>query len=315
MKKIIFLLSISLFAAVAAASAGQSDGITAKVNDIIILKSEVDEAVEALELQLEAAERKIDTKEAREKILESLVEQRLVISTANQEGVAVSPEAVGDKVNEFIENLRSRFPDQKAFEEALAAEGLNYQDFTLKIRSQVKDNLLFSKVKQKKQQEFIADVDVSENEIKKFYSDNREEFKINDEVKLENIYFDTFADENIIKAAVERIKAGAGFSEVRKDMEKIHGAKGGELGWVETSEMDASIRRAMGIPRKNKIVGPVKTDTGYHIFRVIDHEKGEVPEFETVKDKVRVILIEQKVEKLWEKWLKETKESAYIKYM
>ncbi len=295
------------------------DRIIAKVNSDVILESEVVEAVDALAVQSELAGKKADRKDLRNKVIQGLVDQKIVITMAKDENIAVSLEAVADKTSEFVDNLRKKFPDEAAFEEALRREGMSYSDFRFKIDAQVRDSLVFSKVKQKKQQEFVAKAPVSDDEIKAYYDKNGDEFKVNDEMNLNQIYLSADETEGgAAQAAADisrRLKGGEPFDAVASSVKSKSGISVNELGWVDTTQMDASIRRALSSPKKGKTAGPVETQGAYHFFKIVNYKEGKKAPLEDIKDKVRMRIMENKVESMWEDWVKLIKGKAFIKYM
>ena len=285
MKRIFGLFLV--FMAVSAAAAANADRILVKVNDELILESEVEEAVDALSTQLVAAGRAQAKKKLRDEVIKNLVEQKLIIATARQENVAVSDEAVADRANEYINALRARFGSEAEFEEALLKEGMTYPDFRIKIDSQVRNNLIFTKVKQKKQQEFIARAAVADREIERYYNENKDEFKVNDEMNLLQLYVDRSKNTEEPKTIAERIKA-EGFEKTAEAVSAGDGIRYVDLGWVDTAQMSRGIRNALANPKKGAVVGPVQTDDAWHIFKIIDFRKGTVRELADVRERVRV---------------------------
>jgi len=326
MKKTIITVFCVLFAAALFAAEGQTDKILVKVNDEIILQSELDEAVEMAEAQAKLAGKPFDEAEFRKPALENMVDQKLIITMAKDESVAVSDEAVADKVNEFIDGLRAKFQTEDAFEDALQKEGLSYTDFRIKIEAQVHDSLIFSKVKQKKQQDFIAKAAVSDAELKDYFDKNRDAFKVNDQMKLTQIYMASGEVEtkDLAKYAddvLAKIKAG-GFESVEAELKGKKGVSINDLGWVQTDTLSKIIRDALKDPKKGKVSDVIETppssasdEGGYQIIKINDYKSGQVPDFADVKEKVRVKIIEEKVDEMWNDWVDNAKKKAYISYM
>lgn len=325
MKKAIILTAFFMIAA-AGLFAQQSDKILVKVNDGLILASEIDEAVEMASAQSKIAGKPFDAEDFKKMILKNLVEQKLIITMAKDENVVVSEEAVADKVNEFLEGLRSRFQSEEAFEDALVKEGLSYTDFRIKIEAQVRDNLIYSKVKQKKQQEFISKAAVGDPEIQAYFDKNKDAFKVDDQMNLSQIYFtkgqvDTTDLKKYVTDMAVRIKT-EGFEKIMVELTGKKGIAAAELGWVDTSSMDSRIRIALKNPKKGKVIEPIESPAtdqgdagGFQIIKIIDYKGGKAPLLADVKEKVRVKIIEEKVDKLWMEWIDNVKAKAYIKYM
>lgn len=298
----------------------QADRIYVKVNDEIILESEINETVELLAAQMKISGKSFDLKKLEKEVINNLINQKLIITMAKNENIIISEEAVADRVNEFIDSLRKRFSSESEFEEALAREGLQYTDFRLKIEAQVRDNLVFTKVKQKKQQEFISKSAVSDEEIEDFYAKNKSQFKINDEINIKSLFFDKNNDEikdlkKYTDDLFNTIISGKGFEKTADELKSVAGVKILDLGWVDTTQLDRNIRNAVSGLKKNSITKPVETEDGYHILKVVDLKKGQLQPLKEIKEKVRIKIIEEKVEKMWDEWLVKIKKFAYIKYM
>lgn len=318
MKK--FFLILFLFPLIFPVYSKQMDRIYIKVNDEIILESEINETVDLLAAQMKLSGKSVDINKLKKDVINNLVDQKLIITMAKNENISISEEAVADRVNEFIDSLRKRFSSEAEFEEALLKEGLSYSDFRMKIEGQVRDNLVFTKVRQKKQQDFISKSAVSDEEIENFYKNNKSQFKINDEVNLKNLFFEKNNDEikdlkKYTNDLYNTIISGKSFEKVADELKSANGVKVIDLGWVDTTHLDKNIRAAVSGLKKNAITKPVETEDGYHILKVVDLKKGQLQPLSEVKEKVRIKIIEEKVEKMWNEWLVKIKKDAYIKYM
>ena len=316
MKKICFLI-LTVFLIAGFLKAQFSDKILVKVNDEIILQSELDETVELIKTQYKMLGKNYNESELNSKTLNEMIEQKLIITMARDEKIEVSDDAVNDRVNEFIDSLRNKFSSEEEFESALLKEGISYPDFRLKLESQVRDKLIYDKVKQKKQQEFISKAAVSDEDIRKYYEENKETFKINDEMNLAQIFFDKSKGSPVelkkkAEETVKKLLAGEDFNNLLKTLSQEDGVNGGVLGWVDTTQMDKKIRTALSNAKKGKIVGPVETEDGFHILKIIDLKKGKIQELSEIKEKIRVKIIEGKIEKMWKEWIDKVRQQAYI---
>jgi len=318
MKRIFLFMFVFLIFFIAYSK--QVDRIYVKVNNEIILESEINETVDLLATQLKMSGKSVDLNKLKKDVIENMIDQKLIITMAKNENINISDEAIADKVNEFIDSLRKRFGSEAEFEEALSKEGLNYSDFRMKIESQARDNLIFSKVKQKKQQDFISKSSVSDEEIENYYNKNNDQFKVNDEVNLKQIYFDKSNNEigdlkKFTNDLYSSIISGKSFEKAVEDLKSTKGVKVVDLGWVDTTQIDKNIKDAIKGLKKNAITKPVETEDGYHILKIVDVKKGKVQPLSEIKEKVRIKIIEEKVEKMWDEWLSKIKKDAYIKYM
>lgn len=316
MKKI-FFLALTIFFMIGFLYAEFSDRILVKVNDEIILQSELDETIELIKAQFKMLGKSYNESELNSKTLNEMIEQKLIITMAKDEKIEVSDDAIYDRVNEFIDSLRSRFSSEEEFESALLKEGISYPDFRLKLESQVRDKLIYDKVKQKKQQEFISKAAVSDEDIRKYYEENKKNFKINDEMNLAQIFFDKSKGNPVelkkkAEEAVKKLMAGEDFNNLLNTLSQEDGIDGGAIGWVDTTQMDKKIRTSLLNVKKGKIVGPIETEDGFHIIKIIDLKKGKIQELSEIKEKIRIKIIEEKIEKMWNDWIAKVKQQAYI---
>jgi len=77
--------------------------------------------------------------------------------------------------------------------------------------------------------------------------------------------------EDQAKEILAKINAGENFGEMaRKFSTCPSGKKGGDLGWFTRGKMVKEFEKAAFEGQKGAIVGPVKTDFGYHLIKVLE---------------------------------------------
>jgi peptidyl-prolyl cis-trans isomerase C len=73
------------------------------------------------------------------------------------------------------------------------------------------------------------------------------------------------------KDLLARINAGEKFPELARKWSKCpSGKKGGELGWFGKGQMVTEFEKAAFEGEKGMVVGPVKTQFGWHLIRIND---------------------------------------------
>ena len=80
------------------------------------------------------------------------------------------------------------------------------------------------------------------------------------------------------KDIVARLKAGADFAQIARTESKDpgSGAKGGDLGWFGKGRMVKPFEEAAFKAKIGQIVGPVRTQFGYHIIKVVAKDNREL---------------------------------------
>jgi len=77
--------------------------------------------------------------------------------------------------------------------------------------------------------------------------------------------------EDQAKEILAKINAGDNFGEMAKKFSTCpSGKKGGDLGWFTRGKMVKEFEKAAFEGQKGAIVGPVKTDFGYHLIKILE---------------------------------------------
>jgi peptidyl-prolyl cis-trans isomerase C len=88
------------------------------------------------------------------------------------------------------------------------------------------------------------------------------------EVRASHILVDKKPDADRL---MEKLKGGANFEDLaRKHSSCPSGKKGGDLGYFTRNRMVKEFETAAFAAKKGDIVGPVKTQFGWHIIKVTD---------------------------------------------
>lgn len=86
---------------------------------------------------------------------------------------------------------------------------------------------------------------------------------------------DTSSALNKAKDILQQIKNGADFAKMAKEysLDPISASRGGDLGWFGKGMMVPPFEKAAFNAKIGEIVGPVRTDYGYHLIKVHDKSK------------------------------------------
>jgi peptidyl-prolyl cis-trans isomerase C len=77
--------------------------------------------------------------------------------------------------------------------------------------------------------------------------------------------------EDEAKELLARINGGESFSDLaKKHSECPSGKKGGDLGWFGKGQMVKEFEDAAFSGRKGSTVGPIRTQFGWHLIRILD---------------------------------------------
>lgn len=92
------------------------------------------------------------------------------------------------------------------------------------------------------------------------------------------------------------------------------GIKGGTLGWLMPGETVPEFERALNSLEFGVVSEPVRTQFGYHLIEVLDRRDSDVSE-ERQKAVARQAILQQKLEFRFEEWVRQVRDTTFIKYV
>ncbi len=159
----------------------------------------------------------------------------------------------------------------------------------------------------------IADVTITEDEIKTFYSQNEDQFATGAEVTASHILVET---EGEIKQAMEEISKGLSFEDAAKKYSTCpSNANGGQLGTFSRGKMVPEFEDVAFSLSEGETSEPVKTQFGYHLVKVDAKKESGVASFEEVKTSIESQLLNQKQFDLYNQKVTELKETYPVEIL
>lgn len=148
-------------------------------------------------------------------------------------------------------------------------------------------------------------VTLTDQELKDYYTKNLDQFKQPESVKAHHILVKEEAE---AKALLEKLGKGEKFEELAKT-ESIcpSGKQGGDLGAFNKGQMVKEFDDAAQTAEIGKVVGPVKTQFGYHLIRVDERQPAQTLSFESVQDQLKEQLLPKKQQKAYQDYIETLK--------
>lgn len=283
--------------------------VIAKVNDEFILKSDFDRQVAQVKSALEAngqdfstSEGKKILKDVKETVLESMINDHLILWQAKENNITLDDK----EFNEAIVQLEKYHGGKDALETYLKQQGFDRETF----EAQVKDQLIINKFREK----LTSEVKVPEDEVKKYYDENKEMFELpSPEIRASHILTET---EEEAREILAKIKDGADFAELAKKYSKDPNSKdlGGDLGYFAKGKMVPEFEEAAFVLKPGEISDVVKSEYGYHIIKVTG--KRNSLSFDDAKEYIKNNLENAKKDEEFarylEVWQKQSKIEKYL---
>lgn len=160
------------------------------------------------------------------------------------------------------------------------------------------DYLLVSKAQLRRE------IEVPESEMRAYYDANPEEFSREEEVQARHILFKVDPGENDDEVEEEliavraQVENGADFAELARERSEDQGSasRGGDLGYFARGRMIPAFEAAAFGAAPGDLVGPVRTDFGFHLIEVTDRRQGGTSSFEEVEPRIRARLLQDRVD-------------------
>jgi len=311
MKKAV-LISCLLFIFSGTCFAETIDSIVAVVNDQTVTASEVNDAMKPVEQQItraysgKVAEQKLS--EARKDVLDRLIEEKLILQEAKQQKIEVKNEEVDD----VIKQVKSRFPNEAAFQDAIKAQGMNMWE----LKKAYKEQLI---VKKMVRQYVRARANITPAEITKYYEANISKYKMPPGISISQILIkykpteDAARTEKTAAQVVQLLNMGADFASVaKKYSEGPNAAEGGDIGFVERGTMAKVIDDVIFNMKAGQVSRPIKTPIGFAIIKVNSARNEQYRPVEDVKNEIEETLLDEAAKSVLGKWVAELKAKAFI---
>ena len=275
----LFFLFVTLSSFIFSRDNQSVDGVAAIIEEYIVLKSDL-----AQMLNMAIIQNKIDplrnidkVKDLEKSILESMVDQKIILKKAELDSVVIEENEVDLALNQQVETLINQAGSKEKAEEML---GQSIKSFRREFWYEMRDRL----VSEKYQQQLINNVKVSRLDVLAFYNTYKDSLPtIPLKAKIRHCLIKVKPSEyskekslQTLKNIKTKIEQGDSFSELAKEFSEDPGSKsnGGDLGWVTRGSLVKSFETAAFTSPLNQITDPVETEFGFHLIETLE-KKGE----------------------------------------
>jgi peptidyl-prolyl cis-trans isomerase SurA len=286
-----------------------ADRIIAVVNNDAITLVELQESVLAYRAENPGRRTGPSDEELRRDFLNRLIEARLKLQEAEREKITVDEAELNE---EFLERIKPYgAKTEEEFEKMVRAQGLSVEA----IKKRLREGLMIQKLVRRR---VTLRVSVTEAEISAYLEENRAKLETGLSFHARHILItpevDTDAGWESARIKAEMLRSqlldDADFLELARQHSRDATAKdGGDLGTLKRGELAPEIERELLGLEPGGISRPVRSQLGYHVFRL---ESKETLEGASIRQQIRDILFRQQHENRLDAWLKEIKQRAII---
>ena len=163
----------------------------------------------------------------------------------------------------------------------------------------------------------MADEDISDQDLEKYFQENRSMFDVLSEVQARHILVETKSEAEDV---IARLAQGEAFADLARELSldmftREDGGKLEPLFKPVNEEAEDTLVEAAFALEKGEYSAPVETGEGFHVIEVLDKKEGRAVKFSEVRDDVREeyqnSIIDSKAQQLIER----LREEAKIKIM
>jgi peptidyl-prolyl cis-trans isomerase SurA len=273
-------LSLALACGVAVAQSGASslkpgDHIAAVVNQDVVAASEVNQRYERLRAEARQRGETADPEALRKQALEALIEDRVIVTHARENGNRVDEPELDRVVANVATQNRLSMEQLRA---RLKEEGIDYKRF----RENLRDQMMTERVREREVQGRIR---VTDGEIDQFLAEQRKQRAGGLQLNLAQILVTVpeGAAESVVaerrakaEAALQRVKAGEDFAAVAREVsEDGNKARGGEIGLRQADRLpDAFVDFVRDLKSGELAPQLLRSGAGFHVLKLVQRRDG-----------------------------------------
>ncbi len=280
----LLMLVVVLSAAVASAA----EKTIARVGDTVITEADLRDALDRY-IPSGAFHGSIDRSQKEEyriAALNDIIETELLYREALKQGIKPSEEAIEAVIQQ---NIR-QFGSEEKMNKAMEARGLTLDILRDKIR---KHDMAAALLK-----ELAAQSTYTDEELQKYYEENRAKYRRPDAVQLYHILIsvDPGASEEIwqekkklAEELLAKIREGEDFGSIAYTYsDDPYKFKNGDLGFVHRGRLSPRELEDVAFSLKNgEVSGVIRTIHGFHILKAGERKPGEIKSFDEVKSMLK----------------------------
>ena len=286
--------------------------VVVRVNDEIITRGELER--QRQELRRELAERYsgAEFEEAyhdRElHLLRDMIDQLLLVQRGREMGLSVESEVI-----KRLDAMRQQrgLKSMEELEQAVTAQGMSYDDFRQRLRSNILTNQVIQRAVQGR-------VFLDREEVVAYYDSHKEEMNRRETYRVRELLIKTQdrTDEEArarVQEVLEKIRRGEKFDELAKQYSEAPTAQGGgELGEFERGQLAPELEEVVSKLRDGGVSDAIETRHGYLLLQLVEFTPAGIPPFEKVESQIRERLYMQKVQPALREVLSELRENSYV---
>jgi peptidyl-prolyl cis-trans isomerase SurA len=253
-----------------------AEQIAAYVGDEVILESEVLENMVLIASDPAFREMGMTPDSLREYVVNELISYRLIMWEAEKESIVVTDEELAPQIDMRLEEVKSMYPSEADFLQALEQQGLTIEDLKVNYERTIRTQIVMERLRYKK----FSDIVISPIAVQQFYEEHKDSIAVRPgRVKLAHILLVVRPSEAALQRGFERalevyrlLMTGGDFAVMAQEFSEDQSSKykGGMLGKIRRGERLEEFESVVFQLKPGTISQPFPSRYGYHIVEVLN---------------------------------------------
>jgi peptidyl-prolyl cis-trans isomerase SurA len=298
------------------------NGIAAKVNGTAITKNEVAFLLSPVYAQLatqfprRGPEFEKQFNEARDKVLQELVDRRIILDEFKQLGATIHPALIAEEVKRQVRELYNG--DESKLREELTKNRITMDRY----REITREKMV---VQAMKSQQFDDAPPPLPNEIQSEYEETKVLMRdmTQDKITFRKIFIPSADEANplatpetqltLAEDIAKQINEGKPFEEMAKTHSKdAFSEQGGLQENLPRTDLSPEFASILFDAPVDKVVGPLLDPRGFTIIKVVSKQLGPAPALSTVRPMIEERVRRKKTSERYERWIESRRKRAMV---
>ena len=247
----------------------------------------------------------------RKQILDKIIDRKLILlEYKTKKPFNVPRQYVENLIDELAMNFGCS--DRSELLEKAQEAGTTIEELRKKARINVITQIMISNY-------IYTFVNLTPKEIFNYYQKNIKKFSTNPQIRLQLLLIgQKHKDYKRIKKDLQKAFKKAN-KKIFTGMVRLYSSgpgalRGGDLGWIETSELRSEFAKETQGKKVGAIVGPIETDEGTYFIRISDRKKATKAEFIKMLPQIKEKMGAERRKKAYNAYISKLRKKSIIRY-
>lgn len=280
-----------------------------------VFQQEVEQAGAALYRNYSGAELDARLRDAREQVLQHLVDAFLLDDRAVDLGIQVTDEHLAQMVEAV--KKENQIQSDADFDQALRTNlGIGLKEYLDRGRRQIAQQEVL-------RQEVYSRVAIEDQELRAYYEDHKDEYRQPSRFRIRELVLSKGAtpeEQQATKATLDTVQAALKSGKPFVDLVKEYSQSptrdmGGDLGWMTKGLLVGPVEAAALALKIDQVSAPLETDKDIYLVQLVASDQDSVRPYDEVKEQILDKVREPKAQNALDNFLNKLRVRANIRYM